>query len=527
MHLPSPDLDGLPDGLAPLAPLGEALADGTRRRVLTILVRDGRAYPSVMARELGVSRTALSHHLNELRSNGLVVSTREGRRQRQELSSLELRRALHDLVSVDGSTAGHGQLQAQDPLTRAESPIGSISPADEPHDPRPVLLVPSRIASTHPHHEPRALTAEQRAAFRQIARLSRSTKAAALAGTGARPLHEVNQPALRPVDLMPETPRRGLQALSLFSGGGGLDLGFHRAGFAHVASFELLQDAAATLQKAHPDWQVFGGAAGDVGEVDWRSWRDQVDVLHGGPPCQPFSVAGRQRGQLDPRDGWPAFVRAVRAVRPLAFVAENVPALTSRKFAAYVEQVITGPLSRDYTITRMLLRSEDFGVPQTRRRVVWVGFRRRRQAARYTPPSPTHAWTPPGEPPSGLPRTMGVREALGLPDIGFDCLSPTIRSTLTGPRHTTSILNSTAAQRVFERLQVWPNGVAPDRERARAFVAANGHFRLAVPDVALLQGFPEDWPFQGATYMQLGQIGNAVPPPMAYAVAQSMAAALT
>jgi len=54
--------------------------------------------------------------------------------------------------------------------------------------------------------------------------------------------------------------------------------------------------------------------------------------------------AGRQQGELDPRDGWPAFVRAVRAVRPLAFVAENVPALASRKFAAYVEQVITGPL---------------------------------------------------------------------------------------------------------------------------------------------------------------------------------------
>jgi len=165
-------------------------------------------------------------------------------------------------------------------------------------------------------------------------------------------------------------------------------------------------------------------------------------------------------------------------------------------------------------------------VPQTRRRVVWVGFRRRKDAARFLAPTPTHGWGSDGQLAPGLARTPGVREALGLPDIGFDCLSPTIRSTLTGPRHTTSILNSTAAQRVFESLRVWPNGVALTRERARAFVAANGHFRLSVPDVALLQGFPDDWPFMGATYMQLGQIGNAVPPPMAYAVASSVAAAL-
>ena len=72
----------------------------------------------------------------------------------------------------------------------------------------------------------------------------------------------------------------------------------------------------------------------------------------------------------------------------------------------------------------------------------------------------------------------------------------------------------------------WPNGVARSREEARAFVPANGHFRLAVPDVAILQGFPEEWPLAGATYMKLGQIGNAVPPPMAYALASSVADAL-
>ena len=338
--------------------------------------------------------------------------------------------------------------------------------------------------------------------------------------------HKINIPRYAPRELMPQTAGHGLRSLSLFSGGGGLDLGFARAGMLHVASYELLQDAANTLQKAQPDWQVFGGDDGRVENVDWTRWTDAVDVLHGGPPCQPFSTAGRQRGKLDPRDGWPAYVAAVKTVQPAVFVAENVPALASRKFEAYVRQVIITPLKKTYTIIPLLLRAEDYGVPQTRRRVVWVGFRDKKAADRFVTPAPTHGWSPDGEVVDGLQRTPGVREALGLPDIGYDCLSPTIRSTLTGPRHTTSILNSTAAQRVFERLQVWPNGVAPTRERARAFVAANGHFRLSVPDVALLQGFPDDWPFMGATYMQLGQIGNAVPPPMAYAVASSVAAAL-
>lgn len=374
--------------------------------------------------------------------------------------------------------------------------------------------VPSKIASTSPYHEPWELTEEERQAYRHMATLSRAAKAAAIRGDGPPPLHPINEPKLDVADLMPMRPPSALRALSLFSGGGGLDLGFWRAGFEHVASYEIMEAAGSTLEKAHPEWTVYGGKSGDVRHVKWSSLRGQVDVIHGGPPCQPFSSAGRQRGEDDDRNMWPEFVRAVKAIRPRAFVGENVPALATAKFDSYVKESIIRPLEASYRITPIVLYAPDFGVPQIRRRVFFVGFRSGRDESRWEPPKARK--TP----------TMGMREALGLPDIGVDDLSPTIRSSLTGPRHTTSILSSVSARNKFERLQVWPNGVALTREAAHKFVAPNGHFRLAVQDVALLQGFPDDWPWVGAAYMALGQIGNAVPPPLAYAVAVSVAQSL-
>lgn len=374
------------------------------------------------------------------------------------------------------------------------------------------------------HHEPWDLTEEERARYRRISNASREAKSAAMRGDGPEPIHPVNTPALDALNLMPECADHGLAALSLFSGGGGLDLGFQRAGFQHLASYEILQEAADTLTKANPDWVVCGGEDGDVCQVDWRPYRGHVAVLHGGPPCQPFSAAGRQRGSHDARDMFPEFVRAVRESKPDAFVAENVPALLSKKFAHYVRQEILEPLSREYEVRQFVLRAEDYGIPQVRRRVVFVGFRNKLHANRFRIPPATHAPFEGNVP--GLPTCPGAREALGLPDLGKDALAPTIRSALTGPRHTTSVISSVSAARKWAEIEIWPNGVAPSREKARAFVANNGHFRLSTLDCAVLQGFPESWPFQGATYMVLGQIGNAVPPPLGYAVAKSVADAI-
>jgi DNA (cytosine-5)-methyltransferase 1 len=380
-----------------------------------------------------------------------------------------------------------------------------------------------------PWYEPRDLSDEKREFYRERARRSRAAKLLAIQ---SEPVDGfvVHRPVLDPTDLMPQVTPHLLPALSLFSGGGGLDLGFERAGFAHVASYDTLEAAGETLRANRPSWEVRSGSDGDVREVDWRPYRGELALIHGGPPCQPFSVAGRQRGHEDTRNMLPEFLRAVRESHPLAFVCENVAALAGPKFAPYLHKHFLGPLSRDYYITQFRLSAHEFGVPQLRHRVFFVGFRWAHALRRFQAPAPTHRADHLARGPAPMltaqDQTLGVRAALGLSDIGVDALAPTIRSTLTGPRHTTSILSSVSAQRAWAEIGIWPNGVARTRSMAARFAVENGHFRLAVADVALLQGFPSWWRFHGPVYMTLGQIGNSVAPPVAYRVALSVAQAL-
>lgn len=372
---------------------------------------------------------------------------------------------------------------------------------------------------------PYDLTDEQRDRYRATSIRSQQRKQALLAAdsvTAALGMSLAER--LDPNDLMPQLNPNGMSCLSLFSGGGGLDLGFERAGFNQLAAFEILNVCGETLRANRPDWEVHSGdVEGDVTAAAFSPFRG-VDVIHGGPPCQPFSIAGKQAGAKDPRNMWAEYVRSVLHARPRAFIAENVVGLLDRKFEAFVQRNIVDPLSSQYTIFKFKLAAHDFGVPQARRRVFFVGFRAKRDAAKFVQPEPTH-----GD--SGtlfgplLPRNT-ARRSLGLPDIGYDEMSPTLRSGFTGPRNTTGVLNSKAALKVWNALRIWPNGVQPNRALAAAYPPENGHFRMSVADCALLQGFPEDWKFCGAVYQALGQIGNSVCPPVAYAVARQVARAL-
>lgn len=368
------------------------------------------------------------------------------------------------------------------------------------------------------------LTESERDRFRQTSRIAKEAKARALRGDCVLPKHPIPVARLAPLELMPLLPSNNLRALSLFSGCGGLDLGFERAGYTHVASYDILKETSEVLSVARPNWEVFSGAAGDVTKVDWRPYKNKVDVLHGGPPCQPFSHAGNRKGADDVRDMVPEFVRAVLAIVPKAFVMENVSGLATKKFVDYLEAVFFQPLSLKFTIKTFILQAEDFGVPQRRKRIFFVGFHKARYAAKFEAPQKTHSWKQSFG--TNLPKTMGTREALGLPQIGYDDIAPTIRSGWTGPRHTTSVVNSATAMKDWNSLQIWPNGVAATRDAAAAFVAKDGHFRLSVPDCMVLQGFPDDWPIKPPVYKALGLIGNSVAPPVGYAVAKAVQDAL-
>lgn len=373
---------------------------------------------------------------------------------------------------------------------------------------------------------PYELTAAQRDKYRQTSIRSQERKRALLlAGVSTVGPEHTLTGRLDTSLLMPPLKPNGLSHVSLFSGGGGLDLGFERAGFDHRASFEILDVCGETLRQNRPNWQVFSGKPdGDVTKVPFSPYRG-VDVVQGGPPCQPFSVAGKQAGEADVRNMWPDFVRCVRQIRPRAFLAENVPGLLDPKFDRYIQQNILEPLGRQYTIFKFKLSSDDFGVPQSRKRVFFVGFRAKRDAARFCIPEPTHGFGADLLAPE-LPERNTARRSLGLPDIGLDDLAPTLRSGFTGPRNTTGVVNSMASMKRWTQLEIWPNGVQSTRSLASMFVPENGTFRLSVADCALLQGFPESWTFEGAVYQALGQIGNSVCPPVAYHVAKAIAAAL-
>jgi len=382
------------------------------------------------------------------------------------------------------------------------------------------------------------ISKDDRLRYSRLSKESAKAKKKALSENKVGFYQVINKPKLNPSRLMPKIKSNGLRALSLFSGGGGMDLGFDKAGFEHVASYELLDFAADTIRLNRPNWNVFSGDDGDVTDIDWIKYRGKVDVVHGGPPCQPFSTAGRQKGDKDVRDMVPDHVRCIQEVKPRAFVLENVQGLSSKKFISYLQKILYKPLEKEYNIKQFILNASGFGVPQTRKRIIFVGVEKT-ELNKYEIPLDTHDYSHLTKNFNGKIKTlipfkrnkirrkcMGVREALGLDDIGFDTIAPTLRCTLTGPRSTTSILSSTSAKNVWDSINIWPNGVQISREKASSFETKNGTFRLSVEDCAVIQGFPKNWKFVGPVYKVLGQIGNSVSPPMAYNIAKSISQCL-
>lgn len=174
-----------------------------------------------------------------------------------------------------------------------------------------------------------------------------------------------------------------MNAITLFAGAGGSCQGVKEAGFDVLACFERDDDAVATLKaNGLPAIQA------DLVDYDWSPYAGKVDLIEGGPPCQPFSAAGLGQGEWDPRDCIPAFIDAVAAVRPRFFVMENVRGLTYKKHAAYLATVVERFKALGYTVEWKVLNAADFGVPQTRQRLFIVG---RLDGWAIQWPEPTHS----------------------------------------------------------------------------------------------------------------------------------------
>mgnify|MGYP003382442469 CR=1 FL=1 len=307
-----------------------------------------------------------------------------------------------------------------------------------------------------------------------------------------------------------------LSTLELCAGGGGQALGYEQAGFAHAGLVEIDKHCCATLRLNRPEWNVLQR---DLMEFDGSGFKG-IDLITGGLPCPPFSVAGKQLGKNDERNLFPSAIRLVDEIRPRAVMIENVRGILDAVFEDYRNYVGKELSKLGYEPGWKLMNASDFGVPQLRPRVVFVAVRKDL--------TEHFSWPQPSDIP---PRTVGETLYDLIASNGWigakawavhaDEIAPTVVGG--SHKHGGPDLGPTRARRAWATLGVDGLGLAngaPERE----FV---GMPRLTVRMVARIQGFPDDWQFAGGKTQSYRQVGNAFPPPFARAVAQRIKACLT
>lgn len=307
-------------------------------------------------------------------------------------------------------------------------------------------------------------------------------------------------------------------AVEICAGAGGQALGLMRAGFHHEIAIELDATAAETL-RSNTGWKV---VVGDV--ADETVWRPQdyegIDLLAGGVPCPPFSVAGKQLGSSDERDLFAWAVEQVDIVKPRALLLENVRGLSSSRFTAYRQRILDRLAHFGYIADWKLLQAADFGLAQLRPRFVLVALRE--DDARF------FQW------PNGSGERTTVGQALGTlmssngwPHVdAWATHANRVGPTLVGgsKKHGGADLGPTRAKTAWAELGVNGKGVADEAPGPDAPPADVIPPKLTIPMVARLQGWDEEanWSFTGGKTSQYRQIGNAFPPPMAEALGRAL-----
>lgn len=318
---------------------------------------------------------------------------------------------------------------------------------------------------------------------------------------------------------MPGTGRRNmLTSLELCAGAGGQALGLEQAGYEHVGLVEIDRHCCNTLRHNRPDWNVL--------EQDMRLFKEVahkykgVDLLAGGLPCPPFSVAGKQLGEQDERNLFNDAIDIVADIRPKAVMIENVRGFLDPVFHEYRERLRADFKKLGYKMDVRPFNASHFGVPQLRPRVVLIAIPEARAEAFEWPDVEPHNPPTVGECLYDLMAARGWRGAAAWRDQANE-IAPTIVGG--SKKHGGPDLGPTRARKAWAMLGVEGRTIAV--EAPDPFFS--GMPRLTVRMVARIQGFPDDWHFTGAKTHAYKQVGNAFPPPVARAVGVKIAAALS
>ena len=319
-----------------------------------------------------------------------------------------------------------------------------------------------------------------------------------------------------------------LRVVEICAGAGGQALGLELAGFEHELAIELDDSAANTLRHNRPNWKILQGDVADKAVWSPEHYAPMegskpIDLFAGGVPCPPFSIAGKQLGAVDERDLFAWAVEQTAVLQPRALLLENVRGLSMPRFAGYRQHVLDRLREFGYSAEWRLLHASDFGVPQLRPRFVLVAMRPEDFAYFHWPRPLTETPTV-GRVLSELMGSRGWKGAEAWA-AGAASIAPTVVGG--SKKHGGADLGPTRAKRAWATLGVDGKGIANEAPSPDASFDVGP--RLTCEMVARIQGWDDEvfsWEFTGKKTSVYRQIGNAFPPPVAYALGTSIASAL-
>ena len=302
-----------------------------------------------------------------------------------------------------------------------------------------------------------------------------------------------------------------LTSVEICAGAGGQALGLAMAGFAHEVLVEYEQDYCDILKRNRPEWYV---VCEDVHQFDGTPYRG-IDLLAGGVPCPPFSVASKQLGKDDERDLFPEAIRLIGEIQPKAVMLENVRGFLDPKFDEYRNHILSSITALGYRVQIKLLNASDYGVPQLRPRVVIVGIRSDIKSKFVYPEEKLVDSPTVGE---VLKDLMGTNGWKGLDSwvTQANKIAPTIVGG--SKKHGGPDLGPARARKAWAELGIDGSGIANFSPSADF----EGMPRLTKEMIARIQGFPPEWTFGEKKTLACRMIGNAFPPPVACAVGREI-----